>query len=541
MNTLPPEIMLMILHPSNFIKRPGLYPIIPQREAIKGYSSLRLVNKEFSAHITPHLFKNITIGSRECSLKRLENITESKEIQTWVKRYSYVLAPNNPLERSTSRNIYEDYLRLLADPEYAEKLETINSSTDPQMIKIARWLDQREFDLSNDLHDVHVKCLSSLPVLRSIHLTSPAWYGLSDQSHALSMPGGSGNKSWGPTVFRAILLAMYNRIQTNASPIEEFVLKGVTEECMLLPPHFFQKAILGFQNIKTLVVSIQNCQDQMEILSPCWVPLLGRLMQSATSLQSLEIEIPDSIGSIQFSTLASPFKYKSTDQKESTPTEQCWPQLKSLKLRDVLFSETHILQFLSAHRKTLRTIHFDNCEIRTPNSSDNSQTEIAYESPPASDDGVVAPRPWSIVLRQIAKYFPPKTSSALDSFKIEQLHHQKARSMRSCTIQLWQDYLSGLSDTEPSEDQRHDDCCCISEEIYMDDDDSSSEVGLWAIDGMHPFGFGDSDDEELDDTDGEDEFDEDEEDMELGEGFFIQPPGLHPYPWEWPHAGYQEY
>lgn len=68
----------------------------------------------------------------------------------------------------------------------------------------------------------------------------------------------------------------------------------------------FQKAILGFQNIKTLVVSIQNCQDQMEILSPCWVPLLGRLMQSATSLQSLEIEIPDSIGSIQFSTLASP-------------------------------------------------------------------------------------------------------------------------------------------------------------------------------------------------------------------------------------------
>lgn len=197
----------MILHPSNFIKRPGLYPIIPQREAIKGYSSLRLVNKEFSAHITPHLFKNITIGSRECSLKRLENITESKEIQTWVKRYSYVLAPtilwrDQLLVCSTKNicicstnwhcatgNIYEDYLRLLADPEYAEKLETINSSTDPQMIKIARWLDQREFDLSNDLHDVHVKCLSSLPVLRSIHLTSPAWYGLSDQSHALSMPG----------------------------------------------------------------------------------------------------------------------------------------------------------------------------------------------------------------------------------------------------------------------------------------------------------------------------------------------------------------
>jgi hypothetical protein len=107
MNTLPPEIMLMILHPSNFIKRPGLYPIIPQREAIKGYSSLRLVNKEFSAHITPHLFKNITIGSRECSLKRLERITESKEIQTWVKRYSYVLAPNNPLERSTSSMFYK--------------------------------------------------------------------------------------------------------------------------------------------------------------------------------------------------------------------------------------------------------------------------------------------------------------------------------------------------------------------------------------------------------------------------------------------------
>lgn len=411
------------------------------------------------------------------------------------------------------------------------------------MIKIARWLDQREFDLSNDLHDVHVKCLSSLPVLRSIHLTSPAWCGLSDQSHALSIPGGSGNKSWGPTVFRAILLAMYNRIQTSASPIEEFVLKGVTEECMLLPPQFFQKAILGFQNIKTLVISIQNCQDQAEI-SLGWIPLLGRLMQSATSLESLEIEIPDSIGSIHFSTLASPFKYKSTDQPELISIEQCWPKLKSLKLRDIIFSETHILQFLSTHRRSLRTIHFDNCEIRTPDSSDNSQSEIAYESPPASDDGTAAPRPWSIVLRQIAKHFPPKTSSALDSFRIEQLHHQKVRSMRSCTIQLWQDYISGLADTEPSEDQRHDECCCTSEEMYMDDDSSTgSDVGFWAMPGMYPFGLGDSEeDEELDDTDEEVEFDEeDEEDMELGEGFFIHPPGLHPYPWEWPHAGYQEY
>ncbi|KAI5840093.1 hypothetical protein DFP73DRAFT_196904 [Morchella snyderi] len=535
MNTLPPEIMLMILHPSNFM-RPGPYPIIPQRVAIKEYSKLRLVNKEFSAHITPHLFKNITIRSRECGLKRLEHITESTEIQTWVKRYSYVLDLNNPLERSTPRNIYQDYLRLLADPEYAEKLETINPSTDPQMAEIARWVDQREFDISNDLHDVHVKCLSSLPVLRSIHLTSP--HRLSDQ-HALSMPGCNGNKSLGPTVFRAILLAMYNRIQSNASPIEEFVLKGVTEECMLLPPHFFQKAILGFQNIKTLVINIQNCQVRTNTLSPCWVLLLGRLIQSATSLESLEIEIPDSIGSIQFSTLASPFKYRSPGQKESISTEQCWPQLKSLKLRDVLFSETYILQFLSAHRKTLRTIHFENCEIRTPNSSD-SQTEIAYESPPASDDEIVAPRPWSIVLRRIAEYFPPKTSLALDSFKGEQLH-QNARSMRNCTIRLWQDYLSGLSDTEPSEDQRHDECCCIPKENYIDDD-SSSEMGPWAMNGMHPFSFGDSDeDEELDGTDGEEEFDEDDEDMELGEGIFIHPPSLYPYPWEWPHAGYQEY
>lgn len=107
MNTLPPEIMLMILHPSNFM-RPVIYPIIPQRSTTKEYSKLRLVNKEFSAYITPHLFKNITIRSRECGLKRLEHITESAEIQTWVKRYSYVLDLNNPLERSTPSMFFKN-------------------------------------------------------------------------------------------------------------------------------------------------------------------------------------------------------------------------------------------------------------------------------------------------------------------------------------------------------------------------------------------------------------------------------------------------
>lgn len=93
-DTLPPEIMHLVLSPGHFTP----YPL---EHLPKDYIKLRLVCQTFSVIITPHIFKHLQIKSSECSLQRLETIAENQQLKKFVKKYSYTLTMSRlPLARA---------------------------------------------------------------------------------------------------------------------------------------------------------------------------------------------------------------------------------------------------------------------------------------------------------------------------------------------------------------------------------------------------------------------------------------------------------
>lgn len=349
------------------------------------------------------------------------------------------------------------------------------------MINIAHWLDQRNFELSNDLHELHVKHLTTLPNLTSISIEVPSC-GFSGGPHDMAHMTGS-SRSWGPVAFRAILLAIYNRTQAkNVTPLQNLNVEGISEECMQLPPSFVTKAVTGIRDIRHLKFSIRAVQDTSENTTPGWILLIGRLIQSVVSLESLKIEVQESRTDLYFRPLVTPYKSKLTPKPEIPLPAPRWPNLKMLVLNDLIFAESHLLNFITAHRKTLNHLAFNSCHLR-PDSHPIKETDITQLDPLAFDPWLEFPvpiNPWIAVFRTIHAHFLPHSTSALSHFSLQELwfDQPKQKRMHDCETIHWTKYITGEFDTEPSTTpDGHAEWCadCQDEEDNLDDDESSDD------------------------------------------------------------------
>lgn len=391
------------------------------------------------------------------------------------------------------------------------------------MINIAKWLDQRDFELSNDLHELHVKHLATLPNLISISLETPSWCGLSDVPPDILLLTGAG-KSWGPVAFRAVLLAMYDRTQAgNVTSLEDLSIEGISEECMLLPPAFIAKAIAGMCGIRHLKFSIRADRDTAESATPGWILLIGRLIQSVTSLESLEIEVQESQTDIYFRPLVTPCISKFAPKPGAQLPAPRWPNLKKLVLNNLIFAESHLLNFITTHRKTLNHLVFRSCHLR-PDPHLTKDTKITDFDPLIPANLWLEPpapvNPWIAVFRKIHTHFLPHSASALFYFNLQKLwfDQPKQKRMHDCETIHWTKYIRGDLATEPSiTPSGHAEWCadCLDEEDNLDDDKSTENSDDGYLFGAQGFGFGgfwEDDDEDFEDD--EDMNSEDEADPE---------------------------
>lgn len=385
------------------------------------------------------------------------------------------------------------------------------------MINIAHWLEQRDFELSNDLHELHVKHLATLPNLLSISIEAPSWCGLSDVPHDMVLMAGAG-RPWGPVAFRAVLLAMYNRTQAkNVTSLIDLNVEGISEECMLLPPTFVAKAVAGMQGLRHLKFSIRAVRDTTESTTPGWILLIGRLIQSVASLESLNIEVQESQTDLYFRPLVTPFKSKLVPKPESQlPAPQLpalfWPTLKKLNLSDLIFAESHLLNFITAHRGTLNYLVFNSCHLRTdPHLKETDLTEFdPLASYPLVSYPPVPVNPWIAVFRTIHSHFPPNSPSALFHFALQELwfDQPKHKRMYDCEMIHWTEYITGALATEPSTTPSgHAAWCADCHEDGDDPDfsessDTSDEGYFFGTPGFGFGGFWEDDGEDLGDSDG---------------------------------------
>lgn len=396
------------------------------------------------------------------------------------------------------------------------------------MINIAHWLDQRDFELSNDLHELHVKHLATLPNLISISIEAPSWCGLSDVPHDMVLMTGAG-RPWGPVAFRAVLLAMYNRTQAkNVTSLEDLNVAGISEECMLLPPTFVAKAVAGMQGLKHLKFSIRAVRDTAESTTPGWILLIGRLIQSVASLESLEIEVQESQTDLYFRSLVTPFKSKLAPKPESQLPTLFWPTLKKLVLSDLIFAESHLLNFITAHRGTLNHLVFNSCHLRPDHHL--KETDLTEFDPLVSNPPVPV-NPWIAVFRTIHSHFLPNSPSALSHFSLQELwfDQPKQKRMYDCEMIHWTDYITGILATEPSTTPSgHAPWCadCQEEEDHPDDSESTDTSDDGYFFGTPGFGFGGFWEDDGEDPGDSDINLEDEDDLDDNLEGMVGPPHL---------------
>lgn len=354
------------------------------------------------------------------------------------------------------------------------------------MMSIAHWLDQRNFELSNDLHELHVKYLATLPNLTSVSIEAPSWCGLSSAPHDMAPMTGVG-RPWGPVAFRAVLLAMYYRVQAkNVTPLEELSVGGISEECMLLPPTSVAKAVAGMRGIKHLRFSIRAVRDTIESTTPGWILLIGRLIQSVASLESLEIEVQESQTDLYFRPLVTPCKSRFSPKPEAPLPALRWPNLKQLVLSDLIFTESHLINFIAAHRKTLKHLVFVSCHLHLDPSTEPDIVEL---------NPLVPANPWITVFRKIYSNFPPHSPSALSHFNLQELwfDQPKQKRMYDCETIHWTEYITGVLANEPSTTPNgHAEWCadCEDEDDNLEDSESTADSDDGYFFGTPGFGFG---------------------------------------------------
>lgn len=400
------------------------------------------------------------------------------------------------------------------------------------MINIAHWLDQRDFELSNDLHALHVKHLATLPNLVSISIEVPSC-GFSGAPHDMAHMAGSG-RSWGPVAFRAVLLAMYNRTQAeNVTSIQNLNVEGISEECMHLPPPFVTKAVAGMRDIRHLKFSICAVQDTAENTTPGWILLIGRLIQSVVSLESLKIEVQESQTDLYFRPLVTPCKSKLAPKPETPLPALRWPNLKKLVLNDLIFAESHLLNFITAHRKTLNHLVFNSCHLR-PDPHPIKETDITQLDPLVPNPWFEPPapvNPWIAVFRTIHTHFLPHSASALSHFSLEELwfDQPKQKRMHDCETIHWIKYITGELDTEPSTTPNgHAECPdCQEEEDNPDDESSEGSDDGYLFGAPGGFGFGGFWEDDVEDfEDDENMNSEDDDDLDHDLEGMVGPPHL---------------
>ncbi|KAF8252552.1 hypothetical protein K440DRAFT_631359 [Wilcoxina mikolae CBS 423.85] len=542
MESLPPELLRMILTPSEHANRPlanrfsataevlpqpicPLYvrPTNPFWATHPSYVKLRLVSKTFNAIITPFVFAHLRTESTEASLTRLTSIAEDPHLRHFIKSYEYSF-----WRETFPPRLAQKYSYIISLPEEAREkgYQRLDSEEDAVRRRIEHYGRQLEF---KDLESGHIEAIRKLPNLEKLTISvNPG-----SSTHLGDVP--SRMVKWGPSLLQAFLKVLGERAdQEKVKMIREFTVQGLTVDCLLFSPSTFMAGLRGFETLHTITMSVT-------IIPEPSLSILGRFLQNAKQLRHLTLsrhsdEGLDNFPDMHLRSLFSPARIdRSCQQREPSPPPVArWPHLTSLKLSEMVFTSALLLEFFAHHHRTLQSLELNNCFLKPG----GIQQCPHHYHPPSSPTPEQEPDPtketWQYVFRQLHGIFKRP---------LEHIHFSRLSAGKDTHAHLsnreaaaWAELLSGKRTDEPVKEESDGAWCAICNphsESDLEDD------GFWDLDDLSS-DSDDHDDEDDDDGDiyplygmsGYDSWDDDEsgsdsDDDEMLDQDMFAPPQLN--------------
>jgi hypothetical protein len=478
MDSLPPEILRMILTPSkepdlqlfssradypyetrNSIRALYYRPTNPLYFAHPSYLRLRLVNRTFNDIVKPFVYEDVEIDSLEASLTRLTNISNDPETRRYVKNYTYRFVRELFLPGMAQEYTY---IMSLPDDQHAAAYQHLGDENIQK--RLTHYGRQLEF---TNIEEASLAAMDKFPNIEKLVLTVPPTATLIDVPYR---DGPYRTVKWGPIMFQTFLkIAGLRARSEHLKSVKELEMYGVTHECLIMAPSTFQAGLEGMGTVENLTFHINPLMPEPALT------VLARLLHAAKELRSLHLDRHQNLDHGEYyndislrSVISPPRLYRSCNARDPVPPPVVfWPHLSVVHIGGAVFSSPLIIAFLEGHAQTLTSLTLRRCIIKPIGIYSCPHHDHPPSSPDRENEADPETETWPFVFRRFHQVLPKPLKFALFNQLIADSDIHPHFPTREAID--WAKYLTGNMGMEPDREE------CLGDDCHLCNPDEDDE------------------------------------------------------------------
>ncbi|KAI5820757.1 hypothetical protein BZA77DRAFT_340882 [Pyronema omphalodes] len=470
MDSLPPEILRMILTPSkepdlqlfssradypyetrNSIRALYLRPTNPLYFAHPSYLRLRLVNRTFNDIVKPFIYEDVEIDSLEASLTRLTNISNDTENRCYVKNYTYTFVRELFLP-----GMAQEYTYIMSLPEDQHAAAYQHLGDENIQKRLTHYGRQMEF---TNIEEASLAAMDKLPNVEKLVLKVPPNATLIDVPYR---DGPYRTVKWGPVMFQTFLkIAGLKARSEHLKSVKELEIYGVTHECLIMAPSTFRAGLEGMGTVHNLSLHINPLMPEPALT------VLARLLHAAKELRSLYLDRHQNLDQREYCTeislrsvICPPRLNRSCSTREPVPPPVVlWPHLSVVHIGGAVFSSPLIVAFLEGHAQTLTSLSLRRCIVKPTRTYTCPHHNHPLSSPDHESERDRETETWPYILRRLHQALPKPLKFALFHQLIADSDLHPHFPFREAVD--WAKHLTGRMAMEPDREE------CLGEECFL--------------------------------------------------------------------------